>query len=154
MKRFVTNLTLAALSAVFLAVPAMAQDRPHIGMADRLERHGGGLLRCLRGLELTDAQKADIKALLEASRTTIQADADAVRAARQRLNADYEAGADKSVLGQDYLNVRTAVKKLRDDGEAIRDQVLAKLTPDQKAKAQACLDSHASRGTSFRHVGD
>jgi periplasmic protein CpxP/Spy len=152
MKRFVTALTLAALSAVFLALPAAAQDRPRIGMADRMERHGGGILRCLRGLDLTDSQKADIKAILEGGKTTIQADADAARAARQKLRADYDAGADRSVLGQDYVNVRTAAKKLQDDGAAIHDQVLAKLTPDQKAKADDCLAAHQRRGMSFRHL--
>ncbi len=148
MKRFSTptTLTLAALAAIFLTLPAAAQDRPPIGMAERLERHGGGLLlRCLRGLDLTASQKADIKAILDAARPTIEADAQAIRTAHEKLDADFDAGADKCVLGQDYIDVRTAVKKLHDDREATKDQVLGKLTADQRTKVQACLDAPRPR---------
>jgi len=147
MKRFLTILTLAAIAAVFLSLPATAQDRPPFGMADRLERHARGLLRCLRGLDLTASQKADIKAILDAARPTLEADAQAIRAAHQKLDADYDAGADKCVLGQDYIDVRTAVKKLHDDGDATKQQVFGKLTAEQQTKAQACLDaSHPHMG--------
>ena len=145
MKRLPTILTLAAVAAIFLTLPAAAQDRAPIGMADRLERHGGALLHCLRGLDLTDSQKADIHAILDAAKPTIAADAQAIHAARQKLNADYAAGADKSVLGQDYIDMRAAVKKIHDDGAAVKDQALAKLTPDQSAKAQACLSASHPR---------
>src|SRR5512143_3381695 len=147
MKRFIATLTLATLAAAVLTLPLVAQDRPPVGMAERMGRpHAGGLMRCLRGLDLTDTQKADIKTVLEAAQPTIQADAAAVLTARQKLNADDEAGVDESVLGQDYINARTAGKKLHDDGAAAREQVLGKLTPDQKAKAQDCLDSHQGHG--------
>ncbi len=147
MKRFSTILTLAAVAAVFLSLPATAQDRPPVGMADRLERHAGGLLRCLRGLGLSAEQRADINAIMDAAKPTFQADVQAIRAAHQKLDADYDAGADKSVLGQDYIDMRAAVKKLRDDRGAVKDQVLGKLTADQKTRAQACLDaSHPRMG--------
>ena len=151
MKRFVTTIALAALAAAVFTLPLAAQDRPPIGMADRMVRHAFGLLRCLRGVDLSDSQKADIKAILDASKPTLQADGDAIRAARQKLSADYDAGADKSVLGQDYLNVRAAAKKLKDDASAVKDQVLGKLTPDQKTTAQSCLDAHHGPGAMGRH---
>ena len=141
MKRTLTTLTLAAVAAVFLTLPAAAQDRGPVGMADRIGRHAGSLLRCLRGLDLTDSQKADFKAIMDAAKPTIEADANAIRAVRQKLNTDYDAGADKSVLGQDYIDMRTAVKKLHTDASAVKDQVLAKLTPDQADKAAACLSA-------------
>jgi len=147
MRRFSTILNLAAVAAVCLTLPAAAQNRPPVSMADRLERHGGGLLRCLRGLDLTASQKADIKAILDAARPTLEADAQAIRAAHQKLDADYDAGADKCVLGQDYIDVHTAVKKLHDDGDATKQQVFGKLTAEQQTKAQACLDaSHPHMG--------
>ena len=159
MKRIATIFTLAAAAAIFLTLPAAGQDRQPIGMADHanhMERHGGQLLRCLQGLDLTDSQKADIKAILEASKATIQADAQAIHAARQKLNADYTAGADKSVLGQDYIDMRTAAKKLHDDGAAVHAQVLGKLTPDQATKAQACLGASHPRmmGEMSEHLSD
>jgi Spy/CpxP family protein refolding chaperone len=99
-------------------------------------------MRCLRAADLTDAQKTDIKALSDAARPGFEADVAAIRAARETLDNHTAAGADKSVLGQDYLNVSAASKKLRDDHSALQAQILAKLTPDQKTKVQSCLDSH------------
>src|SRR6266581_9404319 len=126
MKRFPTILTLAAVAAVCLTLPAAAQDRPPVGMADRFERHGGGLLRCLRDLDRTASQKADIKGILDAAKPTLEGDAQAIRAAHQKLDADYDAGADKCARGQDYIDVRAAVKKLHADGDATRQQVFGK----------------------------
>ena len=147
MKRFSKTLTLAVLAAAVLSLPLAAQDRPSFAPADHLEHRAGGLLRCLRGLDLSESQKTDIKAILDAAKPTFQADAAAIRAAHQKLDADYDAGADKSVLGQDYINVRAAVKKLHDDRQATKDQVLGKLTADQQTKTQACLDaSHPHMG--------
>jgi Spy/CpxP family protein refolding chaperone len=153
MRKIPTIVTLAAVAAIFLTLPAAAQERAPIGMADRIERHAQGLLRCLRGLDLTDSQKTDIKAILDASKPTIQADAAAIRAARQKLNADYDAGADKSVLGQDYIDMRAAVKKLHDDGTAVKGQVLGKLTADQATRAQACLSSSHPHGMGAHGMG-
>jgi len=151
MTRFSKTLTLAALAAAVLAFPAAAQDRPSFGMADHLARHGGGLLRCFRGLDLTESQKTDIKAIFDAARPTFETDAAAIRAARQKLDADYTANSDKSVLGQDYLDVRAAASKLKSDGQAVRDQALAKLTPDQKTRAQECLAAQKGAGARFGH---
>src|SRR5262245_10248359 len=148
MKRFLRTTGLAALAAV-LTMPLFAQDRPG-GMGGRGGRHAGHLLRCLRDAGLSDSQKADIRAILEASKPTIQAGAQAIKAARQKLNADFDAGADKSVLGQDYIGVRAATKKLHDDGQAVRDQVLGKLDPNQKSTVQDCLASHGPDAR-FRH---
>jgi len=148
MKRSLRTISLAALAAV-LSLPLLAQDHPG-GMGGRHGRHAGHLMRCLRDAGLSDSQKADIKAIFEAAKPTIQADAQAIRAARQKLNADFDAGADKSVLGQDYAAVRAAGKKLHDDGQAIQDQVLGKLNTDQKNTVQACLAAHGPGGGNFR----
>src|SRR6266851_4764312 len=125
MKRPFQTLTLAALFAVVLTLPALAGE--HSGAAFAGARHGGSELRCLRAADLTDQQKTDIKAIFDAARPGFEADVAGIRAARQKLDADADAGADKSVLGQDFLDVR--------------DEVLSKLAADQKTKVQSCLDS-------------
>ena len=154
MKRFSRTATLAALAAV-LSLPLLAQDHGGMGggMGGHIGRHAAGLMRCLRQADLSDSQKADIKAIFDASKPTIQADAQAIKAARQKLNADFDAGADKSVLGADYVAVRAAMTKLQSDGQAIRDQILGKLTADQKTKVQDCLDAQGTRPM-FRHSLD
>lgn len=154
MKRLSITLTLAALFAAVSSLPLAAQDGPPPGMATRMRPRAGGLLRCLRGLDLSDSQRADIKAILDAAKPTVQGDTAAIRAAHQKLDADYAAGADKSVIGQDYLDLRAAVKKLHDDGAATRDLVLGKLTADQKTAAQACLDAHAGPRRMFQRSGE
>ena len=106
-------------------------------------------MRCLHAADLTDAQKTDIKALFDAARPGFEADVAAIRAARKTLDTDADAGADKSVLGQDYLNVRAASKKLQDDHAALQAQILTRLTADQKTKVQSCLDS-SGHGTGAR----
>src|SRR5262245_35863940 len=149
MQRKTFTLTLAILAAVALAAPLAAQDGPPLVLADRAERHQGGLLRCLKGLDLSDSQKADIKAILDAAKPTFEADAAAIKAAHQKLDADYDAGAGVSVIGQDYIDLRADIKKLGADRSATEDLVLAKLTTDQKTKAQACLDAREGRRSMF-----
>jgi Spy/CpxP family protein refolding chaperone len=142
MSHFPKTITLAALFAALLAVPALAGDHPG-AFAGR--GHGGGVLRCLHGADLSDAQKAEIKALFDAAKPGFEADIAAIRAARKILHDATEAGADKSVVGQDFLNVRAASQKLRDDHTALQNQILTKLTADQKTKVQSCLDSGGRR---------
>lgn len=152
MSQFPRKITLTALLAVLLALPVLAGDRAGAGFAGR--GHGGGLMRCLREAGLSDAQKADIKALFDAARPGFETDVAAIRAARKKLNDDAEAGADKSVLGQDFLNAQAARTKLRNDHSAVQGQVLAKLNGDQKTAVQSCVDSSgrkmgASTGSEF-----
>ena len=156
MKRLSRILILAVSAAALLSLPLAAQDRPSFTMADRLERHGGSLLRCLSGLDLSDSQKSDIKGILDAAKPTLKADGDAIHAAHQKLDADYNASADKSVLGQDYINVRAAVKQLKADASTVKDQVFTKLTTDQQNKAQSCLDARkgSAAGSGFGRFGD
>ena len=152
MRHFPRTITLAALFAVLLALPVLAGDHPGGAFAGR--GHRGGLMRCLQGADLTDAQKADFKALFDAARPGFEADVAAIRAARQKLHDDANAGADKSVLGQDYLNAQAARTKLQTDHSAVQDQILAKLTGDQKTKVQSCFASSGQKmgahsGTQF-----
>lgn len=152
MSQFPRKITLTAILAVLLALPVLAGDGPGAGFAGR--GHRGGMRRCLQEAGLTDAQKADIKTLFDAARPGFEADVAAIRAARKKLHDDAEAGADKSVLGQDFLNAQAARTKLRNDHAAVQDQILAKLNGDQKTKVQSCFDSSgrkmgARTGTEF-----
>jgi Spy/CpxP family protein refolding chaperone len=137
MKQFRRTLTLAAVLAL-LALPGLAQDRAPIA---RAEGRAFPVLRCLRNadLNLTDAQKADIKAVVEAARPVLQAGHDKIRADRQKLHADIEAGADKSVLGQDVLDLHADLKAVQAELASVKDQIASKLTADQKARIGDCL---------------
>ena len=137
MKQHRRVLSLAALLAL-LALPGLAQDRAPVALA---EGPSFPALRCLRDADLTDPQKADIKAIVEAATPIFQAAREKVRADRRKLHADLEAGADKSVLGQDVLDLHTDVKALRAELESVKDQIASKLTAEQTTRVGDCLAS-------------
>ena len=143
MTQFRRTITLAALFAS-LALPALAQNRPAIERAEG--RRAFPALRCLKAADLTDAQKADVKATLEAAKPNLQKAHQAIKADREKLRADIDAGADQAVIGQDVLNLRADEKALRAEMDAVRDQILVKLTPEQKAKVEDCLAAPKTRG--------
>jgi len=135
MKRFVPTIALAGAMAGLFTLSASAQPA-HMG------GHGGGpraALHCLHGLDLTDSQKADIKTILQDSHSTLQAAHETLKADWQKLKADADAGADKAVIGQDFLTVRADHQKIQDAISAIRAQIATKLTSDQQSKFQACI---------------
>ncbi|HYT32287.1 MAG TPA: periplasmic heavy metal sensor [Thermoanaerobaculia bacterium] len=153
MKRLARRITLAAGLAGILAIPAVAQPAAEAGFGGH---HGGprSFLRCLRDLNLTDSQKADIKTIVQDSHSTLQAAHEAMKADHDKIIADADAGADKATIGQDFLTVRADRQKIQAAISAIQAQVASKLTDDQRTKFQACSDAKKSaamgrRGDSF-----
>jgi len=148
MKRFVLTSGLAAVAFAALTLSAFADERPAVDRASRAG-HGHGLMnlrRCLSGLDLSADQKSAIQAIVTAAKPALEADAATVKADRQKIRADIQAGADKSVIGQDVLTAHTDAQALRAAAAAVRDQILAKLSTDQQASVKDCLAaSHASR---------
>lgn len=132
-----SRVALVSVFAFALAAFAAAQDDP-TPSTQPIFRHR--LRECLSILDLTDQQKADIQATLDAAAPTIEGDVAAVRAARQTLQAALEATPpDACAIGADALALRAARGTLRAGRDSIRQQVLGTLTPDQQARLQGCL---------------
>lgn len=154
MKRFLLTSGLAAVAFAAMTMPAFADDRP----AAVLAGHAGGghglhrLHRCLAMVDLSADQKTAIQAIAAAAKATLQADAETVKADHEKLHADLSSGADKCVVGQDLLTAHADAEKLHAAEDAVRDQILAKLTPDQQANLTACLASgpHGPGPAGFR----
>lgn len=147
MSRFPRFLGLAAIGFGVFVLSASAQDSPPSG-SGRMA-HGNalrGLRRCLSGLDLNADQKATVQTILTNAKPTLQADMQTLKSDHQKLQSDIAAGADKSVIGQDTLTQHADAQKLRNDAQAARDQVLAKLTPDQKTSVQGCLSARGAGG--------
>jgi Spy/CpxP family protein refolding chaperone len=143
MSRFALRQVVAALFLVSFTLPALAGDRLAVTTPDRRgdrPHRLGQLRRCLSILDLTEEQKADIRAILEAAGPALQTVAEAVRAARQKLRVDSNAvPADPCVVGQDFLTLRQSLEKLGQELRSVRDQIAGKLTEEQKARLEGCL---------------
>ena len=125
-----------ALAGVVLAQEAPTPATPAAGHP--LLRHR--VRECLRILDLTDDQKASIQAIFDAALPTLQADVDAVKAARETLKTALEADPpDACAIGADALALKSARETLRAERESVRQQVEATLTPDQVSRLEGCL---------------
>lgn len=130
-------LVAAALALAMAAAPLLAADEP---AAVPAAGPVAATLRCLRVVDLTDAQKADVKALLEAARPDLEALRATLRTDREALRAAVTAATpDPCVVGAAFLKVEADRKAIGDELKAVRTAIEALLTPEQKAKLEGCL---------------
>ena len=133
----------AAVTVLTAAAPAFSQTAAPAPPGPEREHHPfARLIRCLAVVNLTDAQKADIKVLLEAAKPEAEAIAAKLKADREALKAEIEkTPPDPCAVGNDVLQLhadRVAAKALFD---SVKEAVLALLTPEQKAKLAGCLEA-------------
>ncbi|HYN41415.1 MAG TPA: Spy/CpxP family protein refolding chaperone [Thermoanaerobaculia bacterium] len=132
----------AALALALVAAPLLAVDPPAGPAPAAQGPHGplAGYLRCLHIVDLTDVQKADVRALLEAARPKLEALHVTLRADREALRAALTATPpDPCVVGAAFLKVEADVKAIGEELKAVRTAIEALLTPEQKAKLEGCL---------------
>jgi periplasmic protein CpxP/Spy len=125
-----------ALGTMFaIAQKADRKDGHGFGKRGHHGRGGGGGMM-LRGLDLTDAQKAQVKEIMEASRAKVQPIRESMKANRQKLNETTANGAFNETQVQSLateqanLSAQLLVERTR-----VKSQIFALLTPEQKAKA-------------------
>lgn len=136
-------LTAAALVAVLAAPPAFAADPapPAAAPAGPIAH----LLKCLTIVDLTDTQKAQIKAILQAEKPVMEALLAELKTDRQAMKAALEANpVDPCAVGAAAIALHTDRQALGAELKSIRTQVEATLTAEQIAKLHGCL--HAPRG--------
>ena len=145
MKRFLPRIAPIALVAFAAAAVAVADQGtgPH-GWGHGMHR----MDQCLAQLNLPESVKTDVDNALANGRTAMKSDRQALEAAHSKLQTDLNAGADKSVLGQDAINVDAAQKKMKADGKATHDQVFALLSPEQQDALRACAAPQGGKGSS------
>ena len=121
-----------ATGAIFVIGQKVAR---HHGGPGHGKGHGGPMM-ALRGLDLTDEQKAKVKEIMEASRTTVEP-------LMQQKHANHKQIAELGVNGAfDQVKVEALAAeqgnitaKLIVEKEKAKAQVFAILTDEQKAKA-------------------
>lgn len=82
---------------------------------------------------LTDAQKAQMKAIEEAFRTTNKADLEAVDSAMRQIKAAISAGKSVTEIQTMFDGIKPALTRLEAARKKLHDDLEAVLTPEQKA---------------------
>lgn len=143
---------LAGTGAAVVAAQEQGPDGRPAGMGRRGGPRGpGGLLPALRGLELTDAQRQQVKATMGAHKATADAQRDALRAAHKALNDAITAGTfDEAAVREKaaalaVLDADAAVLRAK-----VHSEVWALLTPEQQAQAKARQAARAERAGQMR----
>ena len=131
MKRTTASRCLAFIALSLLVAGTALGAEPGIKGRGRL-----GLLRkALASLDLTEAQKTDIRAVFEKAKPSLQDLGARVKTDREALRAAAEAAQpDAAAVGKAFLKVRTDGKDLRGAFEKLLADIRAILTPEQQAK--------------------
>lgn len=105
-----------------------------------------GTMRMLSRLDLTEAQKSDIRRIFEARGPAFLALRERARTDRQALRAAAEAEPpNTSAVGAAFLKVRADRKDLRAERRNTLDQVRAVLTPAQRERLDEILQARRDR---------
>jgi protein CpxP len=104
----------------------------------RGEKHGRGMGGMMfRGLDLTDAQKAQAKQIHESHSASVKALRQQIRAKHQEIRQAEQGGTFNEALAtQKLTEVASIQAKLMGEEFQIRQQMLGILTPEQKAKLE------------------
>jgi periplasmic protein CpxP/Spy len=134
---------LAVVMALAVAVPIVtAQSTDEGGKRGRSEwrgqgRRGDGHMRGFRNLDLTDAQKAQIKQIHESSRESLRPITEQIRAKRQEIRQASQGGSfNEALVSQKLAEIAPLEAKLMGERFRIHQATLAVLTPEQKAKLE------------------
>ena len=161
MKRFLNGVALALALSASLAAPAFAQQQepptaPQDGPGKSARRgrlgrpHGPRMgrrlraLRGLRGLDLTDAQRQQFRSIGESRRQRTHAQREELR---QLFQTRRQGG---TLTPEQEARARQLHEELRQTGEAIRDEMLAVLTPEQRTRLEQRREEHKARREEFR----
>jgi protein CpxP len=139
-KKFFMVLTLVLAAAAGLATTALAEGRGKFG------HHKGWMLQKMtRELNLTEAQQAQIKTILQTQRAKIQP-------LRQQLHQNQQAqsaamtGAFDETQARAFAGKQTQIMSdLIVQRQRTQSEIYAVLTPDQRSKAQQLTQQHEQR---------
>jgi Spy/CpxP family protein refolding chaperone len=137
--------TTLILAGALAAGTAIAQAQPAPG------RFARGIRAAMATLDLTDAQKEKVKAIFASHKdegvafhTQAKADRDALKAAASAATPD-PAG-----VGAAFLKVRADGQAAAAKMKAVRTEIDAVLTPEQRAKLDGWIAAHRQQRAMFR----
>ncbi|HJQ68693.1 MAG TPA: Spy/CpxP family protein refolding chaperone [Blastocatellia bacterium] len=149
----IKSVTAALVLAVAIAVPVvLAQSTDDGGRKGRRDhagqfgKRGGGMGRLFSQLDLTDAQKAQIKQIHEDSREQLRPLAEQIRAKRHEIRQAQQSGsADEALIRQKLTEIAPLEAKMMAERARIHEQTLSVLTPEQRTKLEQLREQFKSR---------
>ena len=148
----IQTIALAIVMAVAVAVPiATAQSTDQGGGKGRRgqwREHGarGGHMMGFRNLDLTDAQKAQIKQIHENSRQSLRPIMEEIRAKRQEIRQASEGGTfNEALVSQKLTEIAPLEAKMMAARFRAHQDTLAVLTAEQKAKLEQTREQFKAR---------
>jgi len=155
MKRIIVGI-LAVAVLIGGAIFVVAQRTGNMGRGEFGGRRGGphmGMM-FLRGLDLTDEQKAKVEEITESSRTAIEPIAQQLRDGRQKLEALGTDGSfDQAKVEALAAEQSALMGKMIVEKEKTKAQIFAILTDEQKAKAAEFKKNRPERGKGHKGFG-
>ncbi len=143
------SVAVAIIMAVAVAVPVvLAQStgddggrRGHKGHFGR--GHGG---RMFSQLDLTDAQKEQIKAIHQKNRESLRPLMEQIRAKRQEIRQANEGGTvNEALVSQKLAEIAPLEAKMMAERARIHQETLSVLTPEQRTKLEQMREQFKSR---------
>jgi periplasmic protein CpxP/Spy len=105
------------------------------------------LQKCLTIVQLTDAQKTQVRSIMETARPKLEVLRQTMASDRQALRAAVEATPqDACAIGAAFVKVQGSKTAIRSEHEAVRAAVQALLTPEQQARLEGCLQAPRGDG--------
>ena len=140
----IQTFAVAIVMAIAVAVPvALAQStdkgegKGHRGQWHERGARGGGDMMGFRNLDLTDAQKAQIKQIHENSRQSLRPIMEEIRAKRQEIRQASEGGTfNEALVSQKLTEIAPLEAKLMAARFRVHQETLSVLTAEQKAKLE------------------
>ncbi len=107
---------------------------------DMMAHRGGGergpnIMRHLRGLDLTDAQKDQIKALAEEFKADHADEIEQMKSLHEQAREQHRSG-DKEAAKATMEQARALRESMKADHEELREAIMAVLTDDQRAQLE------------------
>lgn len=152
----IQSIAMALVMAIAVAVPIASAQSTDEGAKTRKERRGhkgmrDGRMMGFRGLDLTDAQKAQMKQIRETHRQAITPLREQLRAKRQELRQAHQGGTfNESLAAQKLAELAPLQAKLQAEQFRLRQEMLSVLTPEQKTKLEQQREQFRTRRTERR----
>ncbi len=150
----IVGAAILALGAIFVVGQQRANSGEHFGGKGHGRGHHGKMGMALKGLDLTNEQKAKVKEIFEASRTAVEPLMEQMKANHAKIrdlgtNGSFDQAAVEAIANeQGSITAKLIIEK-----EKAKSQVFAILTDEQKAKAEVRRTKFEEKMKSRKHFG-